>query len=98
MFNKRKRTEKQDKKATAIILGSIKPFLQVELLVKWKNIKKGQVWTCLLNPSSQSKRLRYFDSLEEREYSISTQNASVIGDQKWPLLKILEHFVWFIEV
>jgi len=36
MFNKRKRTEKQDKKATAIILGSIKPFLQVELAGKVK--------------------------------------------------------------
>lgn len=37
MFNKRKRTEKQDKKATAIILTSIKPFLQEELAHKVKN-------------------------------------------------------------
>lgn len=36
MFNKRTRTDKQDKKATAIILGSIKPFLQVELAGKVK--------------------------------------------------------------
>lgn len=36
MFNKRNRTEKQDKKARAIILGSIKPFLQSELAGKVK--------------------------------------------------------------
>lgn len=36
MFNKRTRTDKQDKKATAIILGSIKPFLQAELAGKVK--------------------------------------------------------------
>lgn len=36
MFNKRKRTENQDKKATAIILSSIKPFLQEELADKVK--------------------------------------------------------------
>lgn len=34
MFNKRSRTEKQDKKATAIILNSIKPFLQGQLAEK----------------------------------------------------------------
>lgn len=43
MFNKRKRTEKQDKKATAIILGSIKPFLQVELAGKVKNKERAGV-------------------------------------------------------
>lgn len=36
MFNKRTRTDKQNKKATAIILGSIKPFLQIELAGKIK--------------------------------------------------------------
>ena len=36
MFNKRTRTDKQNKKATAIILGSIKPFLQTELAGKIK--------------------------------------------------------------
>lgn len=36
MFNKRTRTDKQNKKATAIILGSIKPFLQKELAGKIK--------------------------------------------------------------
>ncbi|MCD5113361.1 MULTISPECIES: hypothetical protein [Enterococcus] len=34
MFNKRSRSEKQDKKATAIILNSIKPFLQAQLAEK----------------------------------------------------------------
>ena len=37
MFNKRTRTDKQNDKATAIILGSIKPFLQIELAGKIKN-------------------------------------------------------------
>ena len=37
MFNKRTRTDKQNNKATAIILGSIKPFLQTELEGKIKN-------------------------------------------------------------
>jgi hypothetical protein len=36
MFNKKKRTEKQDKKAVAIILSSIKPFLQDKLSEKVK--------------------------------------------------------------
>lgn len=36
MFNKRTRTDKQNKKATAIILNSIKPFLQMELAGKIK--------------------------------------------------------------
>ena len=36
MFNKRKRSENQDKKVTAIILDSIKPFLQKELDGKLK--------------------------------------------------------------
>lgn len=37
MFNKRARTPNQEKKATAIILNSIKPFLQEELEGKIKN-------------------------------------------------------------
>lgn len=36
MFNKRTRTDKQNNKATAIILNSIKPFLQTELAGKIK--------------------------------------------------------------
>ena len=36
MFNKRKRSENQDKKVTAIILDSIKTFLQKELAGKVK--------------------------------------------------------------
>jgi len=36
MFNKRTRSEKQDKKCTAIILSSIKPYLQAELTNKIK--------------------------------------------------------------
>lgn len=36
MFNKRNRTENQNKKAVAIILTSIKPFLQEELAHKVK--------------------------------------------------------------
>ena len=36
MFNKRNRTENQNKKAVAIILTSIKPFLQEELAHKAK--------------------------------------------------------------
>ncbi|MBK5077393.1 hypothetical protein IL308_11575 [Lactococcus lactis] len=34
MFNKRVRTDKQDKKATAIILNSLKPFLQAQFAEK----------------------------------------------------------------
>ncbi|WP_430596039.1 hypothetical protein [Streptococcus gallolyticus] len=37
MFNKRNRTENQNKKAVAIILTSIKPFLQEKLAHKVKN-------------------------------------------------------------
>ena len=36
MFNKRERTDKQNKKATAIILSSIKPFLKMKLADKIK--------------------------------------------------------------
>lgn len=40
MFNKRTRTDKQNKKATAIILGSIKPFLQKKWAGKVKSKSK----------------------------------------------------------
>ena len=43
MFNKRKRSENQDKKVTAIIHDSIKPFLQKELAGKVKKQLKAGI-------------------------------------------------------
>lgn len=45
MFNKgQRRSEKQDKKATAIILNSIKPYLRSELMNKRKHQQVGWKW------------------------------------------------------